>query len=170
VDGTVSSILAKKFGPAGSLLKSTGAGMGSDTVLQINKTFTASREKVFQAWTKAEFLTQWFAPSDDFATEVHELDVRVGGRYRVQMKSPEGRMHTVGGTYREIVPSKKLVFTWAWEEESQWGETVVTLEFHDLERGTELILTQEMFPSRDARDEHNKGWTGCLNRLAQFVA
>lgn len=86
------------------------------------------------------------------------------------MQAPDGKVHIVQGTYREVVPAQKLVFSWKWETEPQHGETEVTLEFSRGEKGTELSLTHRHFPNSNARDEHNKGWGGCLNRLEEFVA
>jgi uncharacterized protein YndB with AHSA1/START domain len=85
------------------------------------------------------------------------------------MQSPDGKVHIVVGTYREVVPVQKLVFSWKWETEPEHGETEVTLEFIPAEKGTELALTHRLFPTAKAREEHNKGWDGCLNRLQEFV-
>ena len=137
--------------------------------LKITRTFPVPREKVFKAWTEAEALKRWFAPSDKYVTRIPVLEVRPGGRYRVEMET-EGKAHIVVGTYREVKPPEKLVFTWKWETEPQHGDTLVTIEFLDRGGKTEVILTHEKFPSDAARDEHNKGWTGCFDRLGQFVS
>src|SRR5262249_55622945 len=89
-----------------------------DTTLTITRTFNAKPEAVFKPWTDPQALMRWFAPSDDFTTPVAEVDPRVGGRYRIQMKDPAGQFHTVRGTYREVTPPARLVFTWTWEEGS----------------------------------------------------
>ena len=146
----------------------------ADTTLQIKKTIAASREKVFQAWTDPKALTRWFAPSDEFSTPLVEVDVRVGGKYRIQMKAPDGGLHTVGGVYREVKPPEKLVFTWVWEPGPSCGqpgheapgyETLVTVELYERGNSTEVVLTHEGFMDSMERDKHNQGWTGCLNRL-----
>ncbi len=154
-----------------------GKTTSQETTLQIKRRFTAPREEVFRAWTDPEALKRWFAPSDDFSTPVAEVDLRVGGRYRIQMRAPDGEPHTVGGVYREISPPGKLVFTWAWEEETSCGgapmdvsgDTLVTVEFHDRGGATEMVLTHERFADKPTRDKHNEGWTGCLDRLAKVV-
>lgn len=137
--------------------------------LRIARTFPAPREKVFKAWTEAQALKAWFAPSDKYVTRIPVLEPRVGGRYRIEMEF-EGKAHVVVGTYREVQPPEKLVFTWKWETEPAHGETVVTIEFLDRGGRTEVVLTHEKFPSDAARDEHNKGWTGCLDRFGQYVS
>lgn len=148
-----------------------------DTALQLSRTFPVPREKVFRAWTDPKELMRWFAPSDDFTTPLVETDLRVGGKYRIQMKSPDGELHTVIGTYREVVVPEKLVFTWAWEGSVTCGgsgpdesrETLVTVQFHQRGTATEITLTHEFFQSSEERDKHNQGWSGCLDRLEKTV-
>jgi len=140
------------------------------TSLRITRTFAAPREKVFKAWTDPAALKKWFAPGDDYATLIAEVDLRVGGRYRIQIRSPKGHLNTVAGVYREIEPPEKLVFTWSWQEGGMdVGETLVTVEFRDRGNTTELILTHEVFPTAEGRDEHSKGWAGCLDRLPKAL-
>lgn len=139
------------------------------TTLRITRTIAAPREKVFRAWTDPEALARWFAPSDAYRTNVPELDLRPGGRYRVEMLLAD-KIHRVGGTYREIRPPEKLVFTWKWENEpAHAGETLVTVELFDRGGSTELVLTHERFADEASRNEHDKGWAGCLERLERFV-
>ena len=141
----------------------------SATTLRLARTFPVSRERVFKAWTTPQALKRWFAPADAYETPEVEVDLRVGGNYRIVMLSPEGERHTVYGEYREINPPKRLVFTWAWESWLESEETLVTVEF--LERGgeTELILTHQRFPNAEVREKHRKGWSGCLDRLPKAV-
>ena len=146
----------------------TSPGTGTGITLQLKRTFAAPRERVFRAWTDPAGLQQWFAPTDEY-TAVVEVDLRVGGTYRIEMLSPKGNRYCVRGTYREIKPPEKLVYTWSWENEPEMGNTLVTVEFHDRGGATEVILTQEFFPTEKAREEHNKGWSGCLDRLAKIL-
>ena len=118
---------------------------------------------------------QWFAPADTFTTSLAEVNLLVGGLYRIQIKDPSGAIHTVGGVYQEIQRPTRLVFTWAWEEAGDCGggtddpitETLVTVEFHQVETGTELILTHEQLPTEEAREKHQEGWSGCLTQLGK---
>lgn len=153
------------------------------TTLHLTRTFTASREKVFRAWTDPEALKRWHAPADDFSTPHVEVDLRVGGRYRIEMKDPQGESHVVTGVYREITPPEKLVFTFGWEggqgcggeQVGDIGETVVTIVFEAQGQGqgqgmaTKVTLTHELFPTSEIRDKHSMGWTGCLDRLAKAL-
>ncbi|MBI3433637.1 MAG: SRPBCC domain-containing protein, partial [Proteobacteria bacterium] len=126
-------------------------------------------EKVFQAWTQGQALKRWFGPGGAMAVLAADADVRVGGRYRIVMREPGGEEHRVGGAYREIVPNAKLVFTWAWESTPE-RESLVTIRLQAAKGGTDLTLIHEQFVDADARDSHQKGWTGTLERLAQYLA
>ena len=137
-----------------------------DTTLRLTRTFTAPREKVFRAFTDPETLKRWWGPPG-YDTPSAEIDLRVGGRYRFAMrKLPDGPILYLAGTYREVRPPERLVFTWRWEAEPELGDTLVTLEFRDAGGGTEVILTHELFPSQKARDDHSRGWSSSWEKLA----
>jgi uncharacterized protein YndB with AHSA1/START domain len=95
-----------------------------------------------------------------------ESDARVGGRYRIVVRSPGGEEHDVSGMFREVVPDQKLVFTWAWRSTPE-RESVVTIELRPDGDGTSLTLTHERFFDEAARDRHQAGWAPILDRLAQ---
>ena len=136
--------------------------------LRIVRRFDAAPERVWHAWTDPQALRQWMAPSDAFSCEVAEADVRVGGRYRIVMKSPDGELHDVSGVYREVVPPRRLVYTWAWKSTPE-RESRVTIELRAADGGTELTLLHEQFFDAEACDRHNAGWTGCIERLGTFL-
>jgi uncharacterized protein YndB with AHSA1/START domain len=138
------------------------------TSLQIRRTYKAPVAAVYAAWTDPEQLKQWMAPSDAFGPTEATADVRVGGRYRIIMHAPDGEVHRVGGVYQEVVPNKKLVYTWAWESTPE-RESLVTVEFRPADEGTELVVTHQRFADEQARDKHQEGWVGCLARLGRFV-
>jgi uncharacterized protein YndB with AHSA1/START domain len=137
--------------------------------VEITRTFAAPREKVFRAWTDAKELACWFAPSPDYTIVVPELELRVGGRYVVEMHHKGGNVHLVGGTYREVLPPEKISFTWRWEGNEAAGETLVTVAFRDLGNATEIHLTHEFLPSAEERAKHSQGWNGCFEHLAQYL-
>jgi uncharacterized protein YndB with AHSA1/START domain len=136
--------------------------------LEIRRTFPAPRERVFNAWTRAEELRKWFAPGP-LTTAVAESDLRVGGRYRITMRGPDGKEHTVTGVYRTIEPPKRLVYTWRWEDKPSAGESTVTVEFNDHGKSTEVVLRHEGLPNEKEIAEHQMGWTGCLDKLEKAV-
>ncbi len=163
----------------------TQAQAASEIFLRISRTLNAPRELVFQAWTEPDRLKQWWRAQPGFSTPIAEVDLRVGGRYRLGMQPPDrDEPYVVVGTYREILPPEKLVYTWAWEVNPpagtsgagpepasalEPGETLVTVEFHNVGGKTEVVLTHEYFPDSHVRDEHQGGWGGCLEQLAKLV-
>lgn len=137
--------------------------------LSIVTNFKATPDKVWRAWTDPQAIKQWMAPSDAFSVLLAEADVRVGGRYHIVMKSPEGEEHDVSGTYREVVREKRLVYTWAWKSTPE-RESLVTVELRAAGSGTELTLKHEQFFDAEARDRHQHGWDGCIGRLERLLA
>ncbi len=140
----------------------------STITLRLRRTYPASRERIFRAWTTPEELTRWHAPAP-LSTPSAEVDLRVGGKYRIAMRDPSGAEYHAVGVYREIDRPRKLVFTWGWEERDI-GPTLVTIELFEKGEGTELVLTHEKFPNEQERDQHQHGWNGVLDKLAQFIS
>lgn len=140
-----------------------------ETTLQLRRVFSAPREKVFAAWTDPKQMKQWIIPQDGFSVPNALVDLRVGGKYRIEMLSSEGVCHTAVGTYREIAVPEKLVFTWFWENRPEEGETLVTLEFYEQGNATEVVLTHALFQNEAVRDDHIKGWSGALGHLTKFL-
>jgi len=137
------------------------------TSLEVRRTFAAPREKVFRAWTDPKTLKEWFGPPG-FKTTVADVDLRVGGKFRLTLEKPTGEVVTAFGTFREIRKSERVVCTWNWDY-NDIGDTILTLEFNDAGGETELILTHERFQNTEQRDAHNMGWTGCFDRLEEFL-
>ena len=137
-----------------------------DTTLVIERRFAAAPERVYAAFTDASILSEWFGPEGMEIPEA-DVDLRVGGAYRIRMKSTTtDDDHTVAGIYKEIDPPKRLSFTWAWQGEEMPGvETLVTLEFEAAGTGTVMTLTQEGFENTHFRDRHNEGWCSSFNCL-----
>jgi uncharacterized protein YndB with AHSA1/START domain len=138
----------------------------------IRRRIAASRERVFQAWTKAEHLQRWFFPSvNGDAVPRVEVDLRVGGRYRIAMHTPDGNIAAmVGGTYYEVHPPEKLVFSWTWEApQPDASETLVTVELHEVQGETEVVITHEHLSDPAAQEQHGIGWNCSLERLTYVV-
>lgn len=137
------------------------------TKLILRRTFSSPRATIFKAWTDATEIKRWFAPTGMDTPEA-SVDLRVGGKYRIVMRMVEKDMkHVATGIYREIKPPERLVFTWWWEGDPNPAETLVTVDLVEKGTGTELILTHEYFPTEEAKQQHNEGWIGCLDRLAE---
>jgi uncharacterized protein YndB with AHSA1/START domain len=139
------------------------------TTLQLRRTFAAPREKVFRAWTDPEELKKWWGPPG-YGTPSAEVDLRVGGKYRLGMrKLPDGPLFYLAGTFREVRAPERLTYTWRWEAEPEHGETLVTVEFHTRGGSTEIVLTHELFPTEKARQEHERGWSSSFDKLARIL-
>jgi uncharacterized protein YndB with AHSA1/START domain len=138
--------------------------------LSVTRVIYAPRALVFKAWTQPEHAARWWGPGG-FTILFCEMDVRPEGRFRSSMRSPAGTIHTKRGVYREITPPERLVFTFAWEDETghPQHETLVTVTFEDLGTQTRLTLRQRVFQSDAVRDEHVEGWTSCLGRFAEYM-
>jgi len=92
-----------------------------ETRLSLTRTFSAPREKVFRAWTDPEELKKWWGPPG-YSTPTADVDLRVGGAYRFgMMELPDGEVFYLAGTYREVRPPEKLVYTWNWEGQPELG-------------------------------------------------
>jgi uncharacterized protein YndB with AHSA1/START domain len=95
--------------------------------------------------------------------------VRVGGRFRIVFGGPQGTDHEVQGVYRQVVPNRRLVFTWTWPNSTPERESLVTIVFKAAGSGTELDFRHEQFFDEAARDGHNRGWSEAFVKLEQFL-
>jgi uncharacterized protein YndB with AHSA1/START domain len=95
--------------------------------------------------------------------------VRVGGRFRIGFKTGDGEYHEVGGVYREVVPNRRLVFSWAWHSTPE-RESLVSISLQPDGDGTLLTVHHEQFFDQAARDGHERGWTGTLDKLEKYFA
>jgi uncharacterized protein YndB with AHSA1/START domain len=136
--------------------------------LTLKRRYNAPPARVFSAWTDPEKIGRWMGP-EGVETLSAETDARAGGRYRLIMRSPDGETHDVSGVYREVVPNQKLVFTWAWRSTPE-RESMVTITLKPDGDGTLLTLTHEQFFDEGARDRHQHGWTGALEKLGGYLA
>lgn len=136
--------------------------------LTLKRHFKATPEALFSAWTNPEKIAHWFGPPNIESVEA-EADARMGGTYRIFMRSKDGEEHDVRGVYRKVVPNEQLVFTWAWQSTPE-RESLVTILIKAERDGALLTLTHEYFFDETARDNHNKGWTACLDALETYLA
>jgi uncharacterized protein YndB with AHSA1/START domain len=138
--------------------------------LTITRRLSASPPKVYAAWTQAENLIQWFAVQAKPGSVKADLDVRVGGRYRISFTNQDNdEYHEVGGLYREVVPDTRLQFTWAWHSTPE-RESLVTIEFKPDAGGTLMIFQQEQFADQVARDNHERGWNKFFDVLERHFS
>jgi len=143
--------------------------------LVITRVFDAPRDLVFKAWTEAEHLKRWWGPHG-FTNPVCEVDLRVGGAWRIVMRFRDGNEHIFNAVYREIVPPERLVFTnTALDKDGKpLLEGLTTVTFGDLGGKTQLTLQTRMvglvpYAGR-MLDGMEPGWTQSLERLAEELA
>ena len=136
--------------------------------LTLKRRLDAPPEKVYAAWTDPEKILKWFGP-DSGPVDEAVTDVKVGGRYAIAFSTEDGERNRVSGVYREVIPDKKLVFTWAWRSTPE-RESLVTILIEPDGDGALLTLIHEQFFDEQARDRHAQGWEPCLDKLARFLA
>jgi uncharacterized protein YndB with AHSA1/START domain len=131
--------------------------------IRITRTIPAPRGEVYDAWTEAESLVQWMIPLPQGRTRA-QLDVRVGGRFRIEMFGG-GQTYPHEGEYLQLERPALIEFTWI-SAATQGLRSVVRVELRELSPDcTELTLTQRELPSEQACDEHRTGWTAALDLL-----
>lgn len=153
----------------------------------IERVFNATVEKVWQAWTNPDYISKWWGPKD-FTAPTIKNDFRVGGKYLYCMRGPAGTEFDKDfwstGTYKEIVPLKKIVTTDSFADEngnvvpsSYYGmegiplELLVTVLFEELDEGkTKLTLRHSGFPAGEHADNAGEGWRESLEKLARVVS
>ena len=155
--------------------------------LDFEQTVDAPRSLVCQACTDPERLKAWYRPDDSWSTPLAELDLRVGGAYRIGLTPPSASTFYEVGTYREVMLPERLVYTVRYEgthpkfegphldqptkEEMETYETVITVEFHELSAArTRVAVTHVGYRSEEDRDRHRNGWPRFLEHLATYCA
>lgn len=142
--------------------------------LILKRVFSAEINRVFDAWTTPEFLAEWFGP-EGFSVSKSELNLSIGGKYLIEIISPDNNTIKHFGEYLEINRPNSLIFTWVLDNQQcqgsqqQQANTLVSLEFKSLDNKTELTLTHEKLPSKEAFDGHQFGWVSSFNSLQRFL-
>ena len=141
-----------------------------ENLLEIKRFINAPRDRVFAAWTKPEEMVKWLGCEQRVCLSV-TADVQIGGQWRIRMKSAQAGETEFHGVYLAVRPPAKLVYTWCWKNHPLMGagETLVTVEFLELDGGTEIHLRHEGFASVELRDRHNEGWSGCVEKLGKCL-
>lgn len=120
----------------------------SERELVVRRTVNGAARLVYEAWTKPELFQRWWVPKSFGLTLLScEMDVRLGGQYRLVFKHGDSTM-AFFGTYREVTPPSRLVWT---NEEGDAGETVTTVTFTEKD-GKTLLVVHDLYPSKEALD------------------
>ena len=143
--------------------------MATKPSLALKRRFKASPAQLYQAWTQPEKMIRWWGVTGHANTPIAKTDLRVGGTFNVQFWTPDGEHQDVSGIYREVVPDRKLVFSWAWRSTPE-RESQVTIDLKPDNDATVLTLTHEQFFDEKARDDHRGGWNAALDNLERLFA
>ncbi len=136
----------------------------SEREVVVTRTVNAPARLVFEAWTRADLFKQWWVPKSLGLTLLScEMDVRVGGKYRLVF-SHQGAEMAFFGTYREVVPHSRLV--WTNDEAGDAGQ-VSTVTFTE-EGGKTLVVLHELYPSKEALDAGSGAYDGMSETLSQL--
>ncbi len=148
-----------------------------NATLVLRRLLNATPERAFEAWISPEHIQQWMRPHGETTVTVAKVDLRVGGKFRIQTRKVDGEYFTAVGEFKEVKPPERLVYTWDWEKDgsgTEFGEvegktSQLTVEF--LRRGTktEFILTHTRFATVESRDNHASGWSQLTESFAKLV-
>ena len=133
--------------------------------LRIERTFDAPAERVYDAWTNPEVMRRWYHCGPDWATPEVEVDLRVGGRFRVVMRKPDGSEVELSGEYTGIDRPHLLAMTCTFSDDPSGAEQSIELSFSETAGSTTVVLVNSRIPSEARNDAQRWGWGRCLDEL-----
>jgi uncharacterized protein YndB with AHSA1/START domain len=133
-----------------------------DTEVMIERVLPAGIERVYDAWTRVELLTRWYCPNPTWDLKV-QADVRVGGDWVAEMGP-----HVVRGTYLEVEPPHRLVFSWRWDGTDD-EPTRVEVSLSEVADGTRMLLSHTGFADAEDAANHRTGWEPQVGRLVGLL-
>lgn len=137
-------------------------------VLEVRRTIRATPQRLFEAWTRPEQLRVWWGPTQIECTAA-EVDLRVGGTYRLANTAPDGATVWIVGQFERIDPPVELVYTWRLDPPGDGPLERVTVRFEAAADATEVVVRHERIVDEAARRSHALGWEGCLDGLAALA-
>lgn len=132
--------------------------------LTLERTYKQTPEQVWAAWTDPAALMAWFYPGDAAGVSIPRFDAKEGGELRVEFGKGDMGTPTAIGRFTQVVPGKKLAFTWNWMGQPEMPHSLVTLEIAKAPGGTKVTLRHDGLPNQDAAQRHAHGWNGILDR------
>jgi uncharacterized protein YndB with AHSA1/START domain len=139
------------------------------STVRLHRVLTAPPERVYRAFLDAAALAKWLPP-DGFTCTVHELDAKVGGKYRMSFTNfSTGNGHSFGGTYLELVPGQRIVHDDRFDDPNLPGTMVTTIVLRGVSCGTDLQITQEGIPDMIPVEHCYLGWQESLTLMARLV-
>jgi uncharacterized protein YndB with AHSA1/START domain len=156
-------------------MNQTTMELESERTIVITRTFNGPARIVFDAWTRPELVKRWWAPKSLGASIAScDADVRVGGNYRYVLRLDTGDEMAFSGTYTEVTPHSRLVYTQVFEPMQDAGAVIVTVTFDERDGKTHLVA-HELYPSQEVREaalasgmEH--GMRETMDQLDELVA
>ncbi len=137
--------------------------------VRLHRVINTSPEKVYRAFVEPDAIASWLPPYG-FLCSVHELDARVGGKHRMSFRNfITGGSHAFGGTYLDLIPGERLIYTDTFEDPNMPGEMKVTVTLKTVSSGTEMTVVQEGIPDMIPPDQCYLGWQDSLDKLIRLV-
>lgn len=142
--------------------------MPNNTV-HLHRVLRTRPEKIYRAFLDADAMAKWLPPNG-FTGKVHELDARVGGRYRMSFTNfSTGSSHSFGGEYLELVPNERIRHTDEFDDPNLPGHMTTTISLTPVSVGTEITIVQEGIPEAIPVEACYLGWQESLTLLGQLV-
>ena len=139
------------------------------STIRLHRVLRAGPEKVYRAFLDPHAKAKWLPPNG-FTGQVHEIDPRVGGSYRMSFTNfTTGQSHSFGGTYLELVPHERIRYTDKFDDPNLAGGMEVTITLKEVSCGTELSIVQEGVPDAIPPEMCYLGWQESLVLLAKLV-
>ncbi len=145
--------------------------MSAKTTLRMKRTFEASAQAVFDAFTSEAVIRRWWRAGHDWETPVAEVDLRIGGEVRVVMRNPhEDVLHGGGGRYTEIDPPDRLAFTWVWDDDGDRVEQLIEVDFEEADGTTTVTFTHSGLWDEESLPAFEDGWGKCFDNLERVLS
>jgi uncharacterized protein YndB with AHSA1/START domain len=137
--------------------------------IRLHRVLKSQPEKVYKAFIDPDAMAKWLPPFG-FTCKVHKLEPKVGGQHKMSFTNfSTGHGHSFGGTYLEMAPGQKLIYTDKFDDPNLPGEMKVTVTFKKVSVGTELNVVQEGVPAAIPVEACYLGWRESLEQLEKLV-
>ena len=138
-------------------------------VVRVERIFDAPIQAVFDAWTSPEVMRRWFHVEPDWQTPEAEVDLRVGGVFRVLMRRSDDSEVSISGEFTEVNPPRRLAIKVVFSDLPS-NEQLIELDFTESDGSTTVELTNSGIATDERRDAEDYGWRGCLDQLGRALA
>src|ERR1700704_6576245 len=141
----------------------------STNIVRLHRVLRATPERIYRAFLDADAMAKWLPPNG-FTGQVHHLDAKVGGTYKMSFTNfTTGNSHSFGGEYLELTPHELIRHTDTFDDPNLPGEMQTTITLKQVSCGTELNIVQEGLPEAIPLEMCYLGWQESLAQLAKLV-